>query len=349
MNHSVLVRAGYASVAVFAALATVKPAGAAILFNLNYDSNTDGVGFLDPINGAARQNAFQAAANEWGAQFDHTATIDLQVTSSEAPNSSTLASAGSLIFSIPGFGNGELIRRKVLSDGAIDFNGADLDGVVDVNWGRNWGLSNDPNDVGSNEFDFRSVIFHELNHTLGFSSLIEQDGSDLFGNGNNGIAGVWSQFDEFIVDINGNPVIDPVTGLLNQAIWDANSIGGASPGAGLFFNGPNALAANSGAAIGVGLGLYTPNIFNPGSSVSHLDDENPLYADLLMSALVGTGAAARELSGIEKGIFRDLGYRFVSDSSSSPTSVPTPSLLGGLVAFGLKISRQRKKAASQTA
>ena len=348
MNRQLLRGSSCAGAAILVAVATANQANSAVLFNFDYRQNANGVGFLDPLLGTERQNALQDAADAWGTQFDHNATITLSVTSSSNPQSNTLASAGSQIIgfsnnTFAGFGSGDVIRRKVLSDGNEDLNGSSNDGILNFNWGQNWGLSSNPNDVNSSEFDFYSVVFHELNHALGFSSFIAEDGTDPFDNPN--IANVWSKFDQFIVDMNGNPVIDPNTGLLNQAIWDAGSTGGASPGAGLFFNGPNALAANSGSSVGMGLGLYTPTTFNEGSSVGHLDDENPLYEDLLMSALVGTGASARALSPIEKGIFQDLGYRFVSDSTNNPTSVPTPSLLGGLIAFGLKLSRKRIKQA----
>ncbi len=98
-------------------------------------------------------------------------------------------------------------------------------------------------------------------------------------------------------------------------------IGGASPDNGLFFAGPNAAAANGRNPAG----FYTSfSFFEPASSVSHLDDENPMLAGLLMLAFADTGLSARPLSGIEIGIYEDLGYILVAPE---PSVVPEPSTL----------------------
>ena len=320
-------------------LLSVAPfASAAIMWNFDFvDVNTmSGVGFDDPVHGLARRQALIDAAAEYGSLFANTATIDIEVTSSDDPASPTLASAGSDFGPFtPGFGESEVVRNKVLTGGANDINGAAPDGFVDVNWGvpEGWDLSPNAADVDPTMFDFYSTMFHELNHALGYLSIPDELGDDGFGSVPDQDPGDWSQFDQFIVDINGNPVIDPTTFILNSALW-ANNTGGASPGAGLFFAGPNTVAANGGNPVG----LYTPTTFEPGSSVSHLDDDNPALAGLLMLSAVDVGPAARTLSAIEKAMYMDIGYRF----AQGPVGMPEPGtwlLLGSGVAVLLRRRR----------
>ncbi|MDN5881587.1 MAG: PEP-CTERM sorting domain-containing protein, partial [Nitrosospira sp.] len=243
--------------------------------------------------------------------------------------SDTLASAGSK-FTGPGsagFNLGEVVRTK-LQTGA-DLNGNNADGSLDINFGNAWEL--DFNATPSNaESDFYSTLFHEFTHVLGFASTIGQSGEPVFGTQN---AGSWSTFDSFIVDKNGARIIDPATFALNQAAWDAGSVGGASPAEGLFFDGANAVAANGGDPAG----LYTPETWDESSSVSHLDDENPAYAGMMMLAMSDTGPYARDYSAIEVGMLTDLGY--------TAAIIPEPEtyamLLAGLGMIGW-IARRRK-------
>ena len=78
--------------------------------------------------------------------------------------------------------------------------------------------------------------------------------------------------------------------------------------AGMFFNGAHAVAANNNQLVG----LYSPTTWIDGSSVSHLDTDNPAYGGMMMLHAVGTGNAARDYSAIEVGMMQDLGYTAVT-------------------------------------
>ncbi|MDN5752151.1 MAG: PEP-CTERM sorting domain-containing protein [Nitrosospira sp.] len=312
-------------------LSFVPAAHAAITFQFQY-ADPAGTGFLDAANGPSRQTALNTAASTFsdmfGRHFSNSGTIVLEATASDDA-SDTLASAGSK-FTGPGsagFNLGEVVRTK-LQTGA-DLNGNNADGSLDINFGNAWEL--DFNATPSNaEYDFYSTLFHEFTHVLGFASTIGQSGEPVFGTQN---AGSWSTFDSFIVDKNGARIIDPATFALNQAAWDAGSVGGASPAEGLFFDGANAVAANGGDPAG----LYTPETWDESSSVSHLDDENPAYAGMMMLAMSDTGPYARDYSAIEVGMLTDLGY--------TAAIIPEPEtyamLLAGLGMIGW-IARRRK-------
>lgn len=307
-------------------------AHAAITFQFQY-ADPAGTGFLDPANGPSRQAALNTAASTFssmfGSHFSNSGTIVLEATAGGDANDDTLASAGSKLIALggAGFNLGEVVRTK-LQTGA-DLNGNDADGSLDINFGSSWEL--DPNVPPSNtQYDLYSALFHEFTHALGFTSTIAQSGEPIFGTQS---AGSWSTFDSFIVDKNGARIIDPANFALNQTAWDAGSIGGASPAGGLFFNGPNAVAANGGNPVG----LYAPTTWEEGSSVSHLDDENPALAGRMMLAMSDAGPYARDYDATEVGVLTDLGY--------TVAVVPEPEtyamLLAGLGMIGW-MARRRK-------
>ncbi len=113
--------------------------------------------------------------------------------------------------------------------------------------------------------------------------------------------------------------------------WDEESVGGESQnGFGLFFDGANAVAANGGNPVG----LFTPNPYEEGSSVSHIDDDNPAFMGLLMLAATEEGPAARMYSPIEVGILTDLGYDVIPE--------PSTGVLLGLGLLGLAARGRRR-------
>lgn len=317
---------------VVAGLFAFGPAAhAAINFTFDYGLDT-GTGFWDAADGQTRRNAMADASTAFGAMFathfTNSATIILSATATNAPTSSNLASASSRLFTTgtEGFTVTEVVRLKAL--GVPVDTGGGVDGFVNVNFGQPWYYGGNAAATPSDQYDFYSTIFHEFTHALGFASVIEKDGKGLDGN-------QWATFDQFLVDKDGNKVIDPSTFALNQATWQTASIGGASPAGGLFFNGANAVAANNGQLVG----LFTPNPYRDGSSVSHLDDDNPALFGTMMTAEGPTGPWPRTYGAVEVGIMRDLGYTAVA-------AVPEPEtyamLLLGLGVVGCMARRRRQ-------
>jgi hypothetical protein len=306
-------------------------AQAGIDFTFDYGADT-GTGFWDPVNGTARRDAMATSATAFssmfGSHFTNSATIVLEATATDDPSSSTLASAGSNGFGGNGVGFtvNEIVKTKAQT--GVDANGAGVDGFVNVNFGKPWNLT--AGTTSASDFDFYSTIFHEYTHALGFSSSIEQDGTPFFGGDKS--AGEWTTYDQFLVDKNGNKVINPDFSL-NQAVWDAASVGGASPAAGMFFNGTFAMAANGGNPVG----LYSPTTWEGGSSISHTDDDNPALQGTMMLAMGPTGPYPRDYSAIEAGMMRDLGY--------TVAAVPEPEtyamMLAGLGLVGWSVRRRK--------
>jgi hypothetical protein len=290
--------AGLPAVCLLVLLATNAPAPADVIFIFDYSGSTE---FNDPVKGPGRRTALEDAAARLGRIFDHTTTLNISVTSSNDQSNGTLAGAYSEFGSPPGGFAGYfpgVVQKKIQT--GTDDNGGSADGGVDVNFGWDWDLDDE---VSATRFDFKATIIHELVHTVGFGSGILADGSDYWGTPL-GDPGIWEPFDEFLSDRTGNPVINPTTFAINQSTWNTTSVGGASPIAGLFFNGPMARAANGGQPVG----LFSPALWEDGSSGSHLDDDNPAQGGLLMLAATGTGRYRRSLSNIERGILEDLGF-----------------------------------------
>ncbi|MCP5223402.1 MAG: PEP-CTERM sorting domain-containing protein [Zoogloeaceae bacterium] len=306
-------------------------ANAAISFTFDYSDNTPGLGFLDATYGTDRQNALVTAGNAFsslfGQYFTNSANIVLKVTSSDDSQSSNLASAGSVAIwdgSTNGFTYQEVVRNKLLT--GTDLNDGAADGDVNVNWGQQWHLDLN-SEAPYGKYDFYSTVFHEFTHAIGFSSSINQNGTSPFAPDN-----VWSAFDEFLGDKNGNRVIKSDYSL-DAAAWAA-STGGASPAEGMFFYGAYAMAANGGNPVG----LYSPTTWKNGSSVSHLDTDNPVLEAMMMTHAGPDGPSPRVFTAIEVGVLRDLGYTAV-------TPVPEPEtyamMLAGLGLVGWQVRRRR--------
>ncbi len=279
-----------------------------VSFQFNYAGAIgSGIGF-EAANGQVRRDALELAGLRLGAQFSETATISMGVISMDSPASNTLASAGTEFNDtlVNGFSSNEVVRTKILT--GTDLNAAANDGTVEVNWGLNWEISPNPADVSGTEYDFLSTMYHELLHAVGWGSAISPTGADLNDAAPTGQAGAWRFYDKFITNVSGTPVINGTTFALNASSWNTNSIGGASPAAGLFFNGTNARAANGNAPVG----LFTPDPWQVGSSVSHLDDQNPLLQPLMMASATDFGPGARNLTTLERAVLKDLGYTLVA-------------------------------------
>ncbi len=297
----------------------------ALTFNFNY---TDaGTGFNDPTFGTDRRNALSSAASTLASWYpSYTAEITVTVSSYVNAESLTLASASSPFgASVPGFKN-NVMRGKILSNGASDINGASSDASVSFNFGHSWNLT-DTADPGS--YDFKAVTLHEFTHAMGFVSYLESNGTGLINPARpSGDQDVWSIFDQFLTDAAGNRIV--------TTDFRYNTTLGLTPltaDPGLYFSGPNAMAAYGGR-----VPIYSPNPFSSGSSAGHLDaDSLAGLGTLLMYPAMGTGLGSRQLSAIEMGIMEDLGYAVVPEPELAALAT------GGLAwAWGLWIRRRQR-------
>jgi hypothetical protein len=247
---------------------------------------------------SAARAALESAANELASSIvvNSPVTITYDVTGANSPFSSTLASAGSdFVNNDSGFLQ-TVVQNKILS--GADANGSAADGTIDWNFGPSWAFGS----ASNNAYDFESIAMHELLHTFGFLSNIDQAGSNT--------GQVWTVFDSYVVNSAGTRVINSGSYTWNAA-YNANLTGGNG---GLYFGGPNAVAAYQAL-----VPLYAPNPWEPGSSLSHLNDNAFSGSkEKLMNAESGVGPGIRVISPIELGILSDIGYT-VRSGSGTPT------------------------------
>jgi len=144
------------------------------------------------------------------------------------------------------------------------------------------------------QYDFVSIVLHELGHGLGFVGLASYQ--NQVGSWSAGQTGKPSIFTEFVNLVDGTPIVDLPD--------NSEETGNALTGNNLFFNGP--ISVNQ---LGFEPKLYAPSTWSGGSSYSHLD-ENEYFAgneNSLMSPQFGAGEAIHN-PGITYEIFADMGW-----------------------------------------
>ncbi|OBB56245.1 hypothetical protein A5757_01755 [Mycobacterium sp. 852013-51886_SCH5428379] len=246
--------------------------------------------------------------------------ITYNVSGEDDPNSRTLAFAGSnLAGGDYGFDN-TVVQEKLIS--GLDLNGPEDDGYVTFNFANDYGLGYK---VGDDQYDFVSTAIHELVHSLGFFSGIGPAGD------NN--ERYWPVFAGFVVDDRGTRAIGPDYAF--DTALDANLVGWNG---GLYFGGPNAVAA-----YGRPVPLFTPDPFQSGSSLSHLNQLSFVGPDAQMMNPEANkvGNDRRTLSAIEQGILADIGYQ-INFQGPAPYAPP---VAGAFLGF-LLLRRRRKPEAS---
>ncbi len=165
---------------------------------------------------------------------------------------------------------------------------------------------------GPGEFDFTSVVLHELAHGLGFFGSmsvtnVDQDDAE---------EGLWP-FSEANLDLGVPAIYDRFAeegrGSLAASLVDttvypnpSEKLGDALRGDNLFFEGIRTLSGNS----GVPAQLYAPEGWNQGSSYSHVDEDVYPAGDenALMTPLIGPGEHIHRPGAIVCGMFADMGW-----------------------------------------
>jgi hypothetical protein len=283
----------------------------AIKFSFNYTTGSD-------LWTDDRRAALEQAAAGYNAYLlvTQAVTLTYDVSATNTTGDGILASAGSgLISSAPGFWR-TVVQNKLIS--GVDSNGAAADGEIDWNFGYPWGLGDS---VGSTEYDLTTVALHELMHSFGFLSLVGSAGSNT-GRG-------WSVFDSFISTNNGTRAIRP--DYTWNTAFDANLTGGNG---GLYFGGVDAVTA-----YGALVPLYTPDPWEEGSAISHLDDATFTGSDRnIMNAQLATGPGVRIPNAIELGILAGIGYTVIT--------VPVPGGSALAIIGVIFLRRTRRKSPS---
>jgi hypothetical protein len=275
------------------------------------------------------QTAFQFAVDRWEPQISSPVVIRVQASWS-ALGPGILGQAGPML--LPTFTGAPQPNTWYPAALANAIAGQDLDpNEVDIQAEfssafPNWYFGTDGN-TPAGQYDFVSVVMHELGHGLGFIGSFDMAGGvGAWGEQNNPFT-----FDRFAVNESNQTLL---TDFANNSV----ALGAQLTGGRLFFNGTHARAA----AGGTNPKLYAPATWEPGSSFSHLDET--LYSlgnpNSLMSPQIGMAESIHDPGPITLGIFKDLGW-----PSGDPQiiEVSVPALIvpeTGTASFSVRLSTQ---------
>jgi uncharacterized repeat protein (TIGR01451 family) len=195
-----------------------------------------------------------------------------------------------------------LAGADVNDNDGYDFNqdGSDADPEILAEFNRDfthWYFGTDGNTPFEN-WDFASVVLHELGHGLGFagSMIVYSNGLGYWGYGTPYPA----IYDRFTENGSGQLLID---NFANGSVALAAQLQSDN----LFFDGPNAKAANGGNPPK----LYVPTSWQQGSSYSHLDETTfNGTPNALMTPTIYNGESIHDPGPIMRGIFEDMGWSF---------------------------------------
>ncbi|MFT4682625.1 MAG: hypothetical protein ACI93E_001251 [Flavobacteriales bacterium] len=243
----------------------------------------------------AAQNAFQYAVDIWASLLTSDVPILLDATW-ENIDGNTLGFAGPVTF-FQNFNNApetNVYYPVALANklAGFDLYPADADITASFDSGTNWYFGTDGN-PGVGQYDFVTVVLHELGHGLGVTgSPTVDDGIGYYQLGNPIV------YDTFVENGGG----DFLLGFADNSTALANQLTGGN----LFFTGSTAIGGNG----GFGAELYAPSSWQGGSSFSHLD-ENSFgvgNANSLMTPFVAQGEAIHTPGPVILGLMADIGW-----------------------------------------
>ena len=164
----------------------------------------------------------------------------------------------------------------------------------------------------TDQMDFRSVLTHELGHSLGFHTTYDYffDNFGWYQDGRYGYGGL-TDWDRNLVDAQGRK---PFAGAYD---YTNNFDEFGDP---VYWDGAAAVAL-----YGNLVPIFAPYNFQFGSSLSHLDET--FLGDLLMSPSLAPGQTIREVSDLEWAMMTDMGWQIIPEPATLALLT-----LGGLIA-----------------
>lgn len=170
----------------------------------------------------------------------------------------------------------------------------DADVELILNSTVNWYYGTDGNTPPA-KYDLVTAIIHELCHGLGFfDSMNVENNLGFYGLGSLPVI-----YDLFVENIGGRRLVDTIWFAQNSAELYGELVGGK-----LFFNGPLTRSALGGGRAK----LYSPPGWDPGSSVSHLDELGTPVENALMTPFIDKGEAIHDPGKLTLSILGDLGW-----------------------------------------
>ena len=188
----------------------------------------------------------------------------------------------------------EKITGKSLND--------DLQGDLQlaINSAQTWYMGTD-GQTPANKYDLVTVALHEICHGIGFFDSFNIDGTFGRYGGSGTVPMIYDTFVE-------NSVGDRLTDTL-KFLNPSSELGSLLTGDKLYFNGPllRKYSVNNNLSI-IRAKLWAPAIWDPGSSISHLDESATLSKNGLMTPFIDYGEAIHDPGKLTFSILGDLGW-----------------------------------------
>ncbi len=263
----------------------VPGADRAVVINVTYNGFT-----------ATQQAAFAYAVDIWAANLTSGVPIHIDATMSSL-GGSTLGFAGPVTLrrNFSGAPQANTWYPIALANqlAGVDLAAGQDDITCTFNTDFNWYYGTDGNTPGG-QYDFVSVVLHELGHGLGFVG----SGNVSGGVGSYGTAGSPYIYDRFAEEGDGTDIISYASG--------TTALGDALTSNSVYWFGPFAMTANGGTRPR----LYAPSSWNGGSSYSHLNESTypSGNANSLMTPFLGSAEAIHSPGPITYGMFEDMAW-----------------------------------------
>ena len=273
------------------------------VFDITFYNSGDTNGYATGQQNWTEQQITDVAASidTWAGQIANTPgrQIQMHVFWEEMDSSGTnvLGGSGSARFTdgTAQWNLGEFVWKEGIDPGTTSY-GFDTIISYDITAaGLDWNFG-DSNPT-ANQIDFRSVLTHELGHSLGFSSTYDYSFDDWgWFTDSYGYSGI-SAWDQNLVDSAGNKPLNGTRGVPDNFNEFDNPV---------YWDGPAATALYGGL-----VPIYAPASWETGSSLSHLDEG--LLGNYLMSPSIAAGQVIRSVSDLEWAMMTDMGWEIVPE------------------------------------
>lgn len=262
------------------------------VLSVNLERKSNFVPIYNNVPDVAKAS-IQRAIDIWSENFSSKVPVNVNVSWTKAPNSTILASASAKnIFSnFNGAPDKTLYYPSALANAlaGVDLDISEPELEINVTTGDFWYYGLDGK-CPSNKYDLVSVILHEMAHGLGFMSGTYYDPATKVGRFLQPTA-----FDAYVQLLDGRRLVDLPSPSLEI---------GAALTSTLLWSGANALKANN----GVKPLLFTPSIYEQGSSTSHLDEKtfSNTFENSVMTPNLSAGEVFHLPGSLLLAIFEDL-------------------------------------------
>ncbi len=277
---------------------------AGVKFEITY-TDPDGVGFNDRVTGEARRRALEAAAASWSRVIRGDITIRIHAAMEEQEQteegSTLLAVAGPVDFwlienvAVPSALAWQIQRRRN--------EDTEADVEVIANPEINWDYAT--NGVSARDkVSFVYTLIHEIGHGLGFIDSFDHETGTLM---NDPVPFVYDRFLNRTSNRNLAVMNRPDHEVRDDLVSND-----------LFFNGEAAIEASRRSIKPLPMiKLYAPNPYEPGSSISHVDQDT--YADIRTGLMAPRdfGVGTDKIDTLTLAIMKDLGYQLVPNAATT--------------------------------